>query len=80
MLRLAGTERPGVGEYTDTKTQGIYTCRGCGTELFRSTTKFDSHCGWPSFYAPLAKDRVEYLEDDTLGKERIEVRCLRISL
>ena len=75
VLRRAGTERPFVGEYTDTKTVGVYKCRACDTELFRSETKFDSHCGWPSFYAPLAEDRVEYIEDSTLGMKRVEVRC-----
>ena len=75
VLRRAGTERPGVGEYTDTTTEGVYSCRACGAELFRSETKFESHCGWPSFYAPLAQDRVEYLEDTTLGMKRVEVRC-----
>ena len=75
VLRQAGTERPGIGEYTDTKTQGVYSCRACGTELFRSDTKFDSHCGWPSFYSPLAEDRVEYLEDHSMGSKRVEVRC-----
>ncbi len=75
VLRQAGTERPYVGEYTDTKTEGVYSCRACGAELFTSDTKFDSHCGWPSFYSPLAGDRVEYIEDTTLGMKRVEVRC-----
>ncbi|MFJ5925370.1 peptide-methionine (R)-S-oxide reductase MsrB [Kitasatospora sp. NPDC092948] len=75
VLREAGTERPFVGEYTDTKTVGVYSCRACGAELFSSETKFESHCGWPSYYAPLAGDSVEYLEDSTLGMRRVEVRC-----
>jgi peptide-methionine (R)-S-oxide reductase len=77
VLRQAGTERPYVGEYTDTQTEGVYSCRACGAELFRSDTKFESHCGWPSFYSPLAEDRVEYIEDRTLGMKRVEVRCAR---
>ncbi|MFF7634353.1 peptide-methionine (R)-S-oxide reductase MsrB [Kitasatospora sp. NPDC008050] len=77
VLREAGTERPFVGEYTDTKTVGVYSCRACGSELFSSETKFESHCGWPSYYAPLAEDRVEYIEDSTLGMRRVEVRCAR---
>ena len=75
MLREAGNEAPFAGEYTDTKTIGVYRCRACGSELFRSEQKFDSHCGWPSFYAPLAEDRVEYIEDRSMGSARTEVRC-----
>ena len=75
VLRQGSTERPNVGEYTDTRTEGVYSCRACGVELFRSDTKFDSHCGWPSFYSPLAQDRVEYIEDHDMGMKRVEVRC-----
>ena len=75
VLRQGGTERPYVGEYTDTTTEGVYSCRACSAELFRSETKFESHCGWPSFYAPLAEERVEYLTDRSMGSTRTEVRC-----
>ncbi|HXR41372.1 MAG TPA: peptide-methionine (R)-S-oxide reductase MsrB [Acidothermaceae bacterium] len=75
VLRHAATEPPFVGKYTDTKTIGVYRCRACDSELFRSETKFESHCGWPSFYAPTDTDAVELVPDDSLGMQRVEVRC-----
>jgi peptide-methionine (R)-S-oxide reductase len=75
VLRQAGTERPWTGEYNETKTVGVYSCRACDAELFESETKFDSHCGWPSFYAPKESDAVVLREDTTLGMKRVEVLC-----
>lgn len=75
VLRESGTEAPFMGEYVDTETEGIYSCRACGTELFRSTEKFHSGCGWPSFFSPLAGDRIVEIVDYSLGMKRTEVRC-----
>jgi peptide-methionine (R)-S-oxide reductase len=75
VLRQAGTERAGTGEYTDTETDGVYRCRACEAELFRSETKFHSGCGWPSFYEPTSSDAVVLLEDRLLGYPRVEARC-----
>lgn len=75
VLRQAATERAGTGEYTDTETDGVYRCKACRAELFRSDAKFHSGCGWPSFYEPTADDAVVLLTDHLLGYPRTEVRC-----
>ena len=77
ILREKGTERAFTGQYTDTKTPGVYLCSACGLELFPSETKFESGCGWPSFYDPAVKENVEEVEDRSHGMVRTEVNCAR---
>ncbi len=75
VLRQAGTERAFTGRYWDHHEPGTYVCAGCGAELFTSGTKFDSGCGWPSFYESLDPAKVEEREDRTHGMRRVEVLC-----
>ena len=75
VLRESGTEAPFIGEYTDTETNGIYACRACGAELFRSDAKFHSGCGWPSFFTPLAAETITEIKDMSHGMVRTEIRC-----
>lgn len=74
VLRQGGTEPAWSGEYVDTLDPGMYQCRGCGAELFDSNTKFDSHCGWPSFDLSIP-GAIKYIEDRSHGMVRTEVRC-----
>ena len=75
VLREKGTERPFTGKYWKNKEKGVYKCKGCGIELFSSETKFDSGCGWPSFYDALEKDKIIEKTDTTHGMIRTEVLC-----
>ncbi|MFP9100877.1 peptide-methionine (R)-S-oxide reductase MsrB [Flavobacterium sp. RHBU_24] len=76
VLRNKDTERPGTGEYDKFFEKGTYVCAACGNPLFTSDTKFDAHCGWPSFDQPI-KGSVVYLNDSSLGVERTEVQCAK---
>ena len=75
VLRQAATEHPWTGELLNETRTGVYRCRACSAELFRSDTKFDSHCGWPSFYDPSNSDAVILRPDTSLGRVRTEVLC-----
>jgi peptide-methionine (R)-S-oxide reductase len=77
VLREKGTERAFTGEYWDTKTKGTYECRACGLPLFESDTKFDSGCGWPSFFQPLDGARLIENRDTSHGMVRTEIVCKR---
>ena len=77
ILRQRGTEPAFTGKYWNLKEDGTYVCAGCGQQLFRSDTKFDSGCGWPSFYDALDSGTVETRDDFSHGMHRIEVLCSR---
>ncbi len=75
ILRQAGTERAFTGPYWNSKEKGVYRCAGCDTPLFVSDTKFDSGCGWPSYFEPVTPDAVKELRDTSHGMIRTEIRC-----
>jgi peptide-methionine (R)-S-oxide reductase len=77
VARGKGTERPWTSKFEDSKEIGTYYCAVCGNALFKSNTKFDSGCGWPSFFEPLTKTSLIYSTDNTLGMKRTEVQCGR---
>jgi peptide-methionine (R)-S-oxide reductase len=77
VLREAATERPWTGPLLDEHRDGLFHCKACGNELFKSGTKFDSGCGWPSFYEAVRPEAVQLIADRSLGMDRVEVRCAR---
>ena len=77
IARQKGTERPWTSKFEKFNEVGTYYCAACGNPLFRSDTKFESGCGWPSFYEPISKTSIIYLKDNSFGMERTEVECGR---
>jgi peptide-methionine (R)-S-oxide reductase len=77
IAREKGTERPWTSKFEDFKEVGTYYCAACGNPLFKSDTKFESGCGWPSFYQPITKGSIIYAPDNTHGMQRTEVMCGR---
>jgi peptide-methionine (R)-S-oxide reductase len=77
ILREAGTEPPFSGEYVDHHEDGSYACGACGATLFESDKKFDSECGWPSFYDVASNSAIRLVEDRSHGMRRVEVRCAK---
>lgn len=77
IARQKGTERPGSSPFENSKEVGTYYCAVCGNALFKSDTKFETGCGWPSFYEPISKGSIIYTPDNTLGMKRTEVQCGR---
>ena len=75
VLRLKGTERPFTGKYWNNKEKGVYSCAGCGTPLFDSTSKFESGCGWPSFSNPIEDSKIKEETDHSFSMRRTEVLC-----
>ncbi len=77
VLRQKGTERPFTGKFLVHNEKGVYTCAACGNELFTSTQKFDSHCGWPSFYDEIKGGKIKTVTDNTHGMVRTEILCAK---